>query len=33
MPLLQLVELLERQRIDRPEEPELALEVAHPGRW
>ncbi len=32
MPLLQLGELLERERVDRPHEAELALELADPGR-
>ena len=30
--LLQLVELLERERVDRAEQAQLALEVAHPRR-
>ena len=31
MALLQLGELLERQRVDRTEQPELTIELAHPG--
>ncbi len=32
MPGLEFVELLERQRVDRPEQPQLTFELAHPAR-